>query len=358
ASIPRCPGGATTFTQAKHLVWPAPKAPGAAAKNPAAEQKDKHPNRLIEEKSPYLLQHAYNPVDWFPWGGEAFEKARRENKLIFLSIGYSTCFWCHQMERHVFENEELALLMNRYFISIKVDREERPDVDRVYMSALQSMTGGGGWPMSMFLTPDLKPFYGATYIPPEQFRKLIEKIPEVWTTAPESIRQPSRQIAESLKQQTVAEGAGVALEKSILAKGFDQFRQAYDKQYAGFGNGPKFPRPATFNFLLRYYHRFGDKEALQMTLETLRRMAESGMYDHIGGGFHRYTVDSQWRVPHFEKMLYDQAQLVSSYLDAYQITRDEFYASIARETLGYALRDMTSKEGSFYSAEDAESAVD
>ncbi|MCI0387855.1 MAG: thioredoxin domain-containing protein [Acidobacteria bacterium] len=323
-----------------------------------ASQKDKRPNRLIEEKSPYLLQHAYNPVDWFPWGEEAFEKARKENKLIFLSIGYSTCFWCHQMERHVFENEDLAAMMNRYFVSIKVDREERPDVDRVYMSALQAMTGGGGWPMSMFLTPDLKPFYGATYIPPEQFRKLIDKIYEVWTTDPESIRQPSHRLTESLKQQTGAEGDSVALEKSIGAKGFDQFRQTYDRQYAGFGKGPKFPHPATFNFLLRYYYRFGEKEALQMTLQTLRRMAESGMYDHIGGGFHRYSVDGQWRVPHFEKMLYDQAQLVCSYLDAYQITRDEFYASIARETLGYVAREMTGKEGGFYSAEDAESAVD
>ncbi len=349
---------ALALRQAKDPSLAAPQGPDATLRKTAAEPKDKHPNRLIKEKSPYLLQHAYNPVDWFPWGEEAFERARKENKLIFLSVGYSTCFWCHQMERDVFENEELASIMNRYFVSIKVDREERPDVDRVYMSALESMTGGGGWPMSMFLTPDLNPFYGAIYIPPDQFRKLLDKIHEAWTTDPESIRQPSRQLTEFLKRQTVAEGAGVALEKSILAKGFDQFRQMYDRQFAGFGEGPKFPRPATFNFLLRYWRRFGEKEALQMTLETLRRMAESGMYDHIGGGFHRYSVDGQWRTPHFEKMLYDQAQLVSSYLDAYQITRDEFYASVARETLAYVLRDMIGKEGGFYSAEDAESAED
>ncbi len=350
--------GAVAFRATKAVPSPTPQDATATQKENAAVRKGKRPNRLVNEKSPYLLQHAYNPVDWFPWGEEAFEKARKEGKVIFLSIGYSTCFWCHQMERHVFENEELAALMNRYFVSIKVDREERPDVDRVYMSALQAMTGGGGWPMSMFLTPDFKPFHGATYIPPEQFRKLIDKIHEVWTTDPESIRQPSLKITEFLKQQTIAEGAGAALEKSILAKGFEQFRQTYDRQYAGFGKGPKFPRPVTFNFLLRYYHRFGEKEALQMTLETLRRMAESGMYDHLGGGFHRYSVDGQWRVPHFEKMLYDQAQLVCSYLDAYQITRDEFYASVARETLNYALREMTDKEGAFYSAEDAESAND
>ena len=349
--------GALAFRPAKDPLA-ASQAPGAAARKVATEPKDKRPNRLIKEKSPYLLQHAFNPVDWYPWGDEAFAKARQENKLIFLSIGYSTCFWCHQMERQVFENEELAELMNKYFVSIKVDREERPDVDRVYMSALQAMTGGGGWPMSMFLTPDLKPFYGATFIPPEQFRRLSDKIHEVWKTDPESIRQPGLQLAEFLKRQTIVEADGAKLEKAILTKGFDQFRQTYDPQYAGFGKGPKFPRPAAFNFLLRYYYRFGNQEALQMTLATLRKMAQSGMYDHLGGGFHRYSVDGQWRVPHFEKMLYDQAQLVCSYLDAYQITHDESFAAIARETLNYALREMTDKEGGFYSAEDAESAND
>ena len=327
-------------------------------KESAAAHKNKRPNRLIKEKSPYLLQHAYNPVDWFPWGDEAFTKARRENKLIFLSIGYSTCYWCHQMERDVFEKEELAELMNRYFVSIKVDREERPDVDRVYMSALLAMTGNGGWPMSMFLTPDLKPFYGATYIPPDQFRSFIDKIHEVWKTNPENILEPSLKITEALKLEATTEGDRIKLEKSILTRAFDKISQSYDKQYAGFGSGPKFPRPVRFNFLLRYYARFGEKGALQMTLETLRKMAESGVYDHLGGGFHRYSVDGQWRVPHFEKMLYDQAQMVCSYLDAYQITRDEFYAAIARQTLNYLMRDMSNKEGGFYSAEDAESILD
>jgi uncharacterized protein len=331
---------------------------GLQQKDSRAEAKTKHPNRLIKEKSPYLLQHAYNPVDWFPWGEEAFKKARSENKLIFLSIGYSTCFWCHQMERDVFEKEELAELMNRYFVSIKVDREERPDVDRVYMSALVAMTGNGGWPMSMFLTPDLKPFYGATYIPPDEFRSFIDKIHEVWKTRPQNILEPSLKITEALKLEATTEGDRIKLEKSILTRAFDQISQTYDKQYAGFGDGPKFPRPVRFNLLLRYYSRFGEKAALQMTLETLGKMAESGIYDHLGGGFHRYSVDGQWRVPHFEKMLYDQAQLVRSYLDAYQITRDEFYAAIARQTLDYITREMSGKEGGFYSAEDAESVVD
>lgn len=319
---------------------------------------EKRYNRLKSEKSPYLLHHAYNPVDWFPWGQEAFDKARKENKLIFLSIGYSTCYWCHVMERQIFENEELAALMNQYFVSIKVDREERPDVDRVYMSALIAMTRSGGWPMTLFLTPGLKPFYGATYIPPKEFRRIIIRVHEVWTSTPDEIRQSGQQLVDRLKRQTLVESASTAIDKSILTKGYEQLRQAYDKQYAGFGRGPKFPRPATFNFLLRYYHRFGEQEALQITLATLRKMAEGGVHDHLGGGFHRYSVDGQWRVPHFEKMLYDQAQLASSYLDAYQITHDEIYASIAREILGYVLREMTDKDGGFYSAQDAESALD
>jgi hypothetical protein len=321
-------------------------------------QKGKKPNRLINEKSPYLLQHAFNPVDWHAWGEAAFEKARQEHKPIFLSIGYSTCFWCHVMERQVFENEEIATVMNKYLVSIKVDREERPDVDRIYMSALQAMTGGGGWPMSMFLTPDLKPFYGATFIPPNQFRQLIERIHEVWTNEPQKIFESSQRLTEFITQRAVVETANIELEKSVLTRGFEQFRQSYDQQHAGFGGGPKFPRPVAFNFLLRYYSRFGEPEALQMTLATLRKMAEGGLYDHLGGGFHRYSVDGQWRVPHFEKMLYDQAQLVCSYLDAHQITHEEFYASIARETLAYVLRNMTDSEGGFYSAEDAESAPD
>ncbi len=318
----------------------------------------KKPNRLIREKSPYLLQHAFNPVDWYPWGQEAFQRARKENKPIFLSIGYSTCYWCHVMEREVFEDEEIAALMNEYFVNIKVDREERPDVDRVYMTALLALTGSGGWPMSMFLTPDLKPFYGATYIPPERFRSLIERIHQLWITEPEKILTSSERLTEFLKQRAVVSGRHVALNETILTKGFEAFHEQYDEQYGGFGVKPKFPRPATFYFLLRYSHRFNEPRALHMTLSTLRRMAQSGIYDHLGGGFHRYAVDRAWRVPHFEKMLYDQAQLVCAYLEAYQITHDEFYASVARDILRYVRQHLTSENGGFYSAEDAESALD
>ncbi|MCI0490547.1 MAG: DUF255 domain-containing protein, partial [Blastocatellia bacterium] len=284
-------------------------APSVKEQDASPEKKQKHTNRLINEKSPYLLQHAHNPVDWYAWGEEAFEKARKENKLIFLSIGYSTCYWCHVMEREVFENEEIAALMNQHVVSIKVDREERPDVDRIYMAALQTMTrGSGGWPMSMFLTPDLKPFYGATYVPADGFKNMLTQIQKIWTTEPDRINQSGQSLTEFLKQNMVIEPAAVVMEKSLLTRGYEQFRQSYDKEHAGFGGGPKFPRPAVFDFLFRYHHRTGEREALDMSLATLRRMAEGGMYDHLGGGFHRYSVDGEWRVPLFEMMLYDQAQ--------------------------------------------------
>ncbi|MCH8068658.1 MAG: thioredoxin domain-containing protein, partial [Candidatus Marinimicrobia bacterium] len=322
------------------------------------------PNRLINEKSPYLLQHAFNPVDWHPWGEEAFEKARKEDKPIFLSIGYSTCYWCHVMEREVFENESIAALMNKYVVSIKVDREERPDVDRVYMAALHAMGSRGGWPMSLFLTPDLKPFYGATYIPPTAkygqpgFPDLLTRIHEVWTTNRQEILNSSRKIGDLLKQQSDPQVKATRAGKVALQRGFDSYSRSYDLTNAGFGGAPKFPRPVSFNFLLRYYSRTGEKKALDMSLETLKRMAKGGMYDHIGGGFHRYATDARWHVPHFEKMLYDQAQLVISYLEAYQITHAKFYAYVARDILAYVKRNMTHPDGRFYSAEDAESAVD
>jgi uncharacterized protein YyaL (SSP411 family) len=321
-------------------------------------RKGKKPNRLVHEKSPYLLQHAFNPVDWHPWGEEAFARARKENKLIFLSVGYSSCYWCHVMERQVFENEEIAPLVNKYFVNVKVDREERPDVDRIYMNALQTLTGGGGWPMSLFLTPDLKPFFGRSYIPPERFRELIDEIHKIWTADPGKILQSSREITEVLKLSSVVAKTGVEPEKSILRTAYEQFQRSFDPLYGGFGGRPKFPRPVTLNFLLRYHSRFNQAEALRMVLATLQKMRAGGIYDHLGGGFHRYSVDGQWRVPHFEKMLYDQALLVSSYLDAYQITRDLDYAATARETLTYVLGVMTGPEGGFYSAEDAESPVD
>ena len=327
-----------------------------------------HTNRLIDEKSPYLLQHAHNPVDWYPWGPEAFEKAHRENKPIFLSIGYSTCHWCHVMERESFENEAIAALMNRHFVAIKVDREERPDVDRIYMAFVQATTGGGGWPMSVWLTPELKPFYGGTYFPPEQryghpgFPMVLERVAEAWREDRDRIEESSRQAVEQLtKQSAVASaGPGSALrpDKDTLDACFYVFRRSFDARYGGFGEAPKFPRPVALNFLLRYYARTKNREALDMVAATLREMAKGGMYDQLGGGFHRYSVDERWFVPHFEKMLYDQAQLAVSYLEAFQITGDTSYGQTARGILDYVLRDMRDAGGGFYSAEDADSVID
>ena len=315
-------------------------------------------NRLIQEKSPYLLQHAYNPVDWYPWGEEAFRLAREGNRPIFLSVGYSTCYWCHVMERKVFEDPGIADLMNRYFVNIKVDREERPDVDRIYMSALLALTGSGGWPMSMFLTPELEPFFGRTYVPPDTFRSLIGRIHEVWVKHPDDIAEAGRQLTELLREQSRVDSEDAPVEASILKQGYESIRAGYDETYGGFGRGNKFPRPVVFNFLLRYHRRETESRAREMTLTTLDRMAASGIFDHLEGGFHRYSVDRQWRVPHFEKMLYDQAQLVNSYLEAYQLTRNPLFASAVRRTLDYVSRRLTHPSGGFYSAEDAESAPD
>ena len=325
---------------------------------------EKKPNRLIHEKSPYLLQHARNPVDWFPWGEEAFRKAHQENKPIFLSIGYSTCYWCHVMEREVFEDEDIARLMNETLVCIKVDREERPDVDRIYMAAVQAINGNGGWPMSLFLTPDRKPFFGATYIPPETrygrpgFPEIVNKISELWSTDRQKLLDTGDQLTQFLRSVPSDPGAGFQIDHSLTDRAFQRFQQAFDLHFGGFGNGTKFPRPSAFNFLLRYYYRTKNPTALEMVLTTLRAMAAGGINDHLGGGFHRYSVDEQWRVPHFEKMLYDQAQLAVSYLEAYQITHEEEYAETARSILAYVLRDLTDPAGGFYSAEDAESAPD
>ena len=245
-------------------------------------------NRLIQEKSPYLLQHAYNPVDWYPWGEEAFRLAREENRPIFLSVGYSTCYWCHVMEREVFENPGIADLMNRYFVNIKVDREERPDVDRIYMSALLALTGSGGWPMSMFLTPELEPFFGRTYVPPDTFRALIDRIHEVWVKHPDDIAKSGRQLTEFLREQARVEAGDAPVGVSILKQGYESIRAGYDETYGGFGRGNKFPRPVVFNFLLRYHRREAESRSLEMTLTTLKRMATSGIFDHLEGGFHRY----------------------------------------------------------------------
>ena len=330
-------------------------------------QQGKRANRLINEKSPYLLQHAFNPVDWYPWGEEAFEKARHEDKPIFLSVGYSTCHWCHVMEHESFEDSSIAALMNEYFVCIKVDREERPDVDKVYMTAVQAMTGSGGWPMSVWLTHDLTPFFGGTYFPPTTrygragFPDVLKRIHEVWVNDREKLYESAQQMSLMLKQYADVQsssGAGTGVDETMLRNAYEQFRSSYDSQHGGFGGAPKFPRPSVFNFLLRNYRRNSVNDALEMSLHTLRQMACGGMYDQIGGGFHRYSVDEQWRVPHFEKMLYDQAQLVASYVDAYQMSGDEFFGGIAREVLEYVQRDMTDPSGGFYSAEDADSAPD
>jgi uncharacterized protein YyaL (SSP411 family) len=326
------------------------------------------PNRLSREKSPYLLQHADNPVDWLPWGEEAFAKARNESKPIFLSIGYSTCHWCHVMAHESFENAEVAAVMNREFVNIKVDREERPDVDRVYMTFVQATTGGGGWPMSVWLTPELKPFVGGTYFPPEDrwgqpgFPKVLERIAAAWKQNREQISEQGTKIISALEQSVTAVGeAGPKLGRKTLEAAYQQIARSYDAHEGGFGVAPKFPRPVTLNFLARVYARNpksdSGKHALEMDLFTLRKMACGGMHDHIGGGFHRYSVDAYWHVPHFEKMLYDQAQLAVAYLEAFQITRDPLFETVARDTLDYVRRDMTAKSGGFFSAEDADSEI-
>jgi uncharacterized protein YyaL (SSP411 family) len=295
----------------------------------------------------------------------AFEKARREDKPIFLSIGYSTCHWCHVMERESFESPAIAAILNQSFVPVKVDREERPDVDHIYMMYVQAATGSGGWPMSVFLTPGRMPFFGGTYFAPDDrygrpgFGAVLERIAEAWKTQHDKILESSSNVMEQLKlhSESVA-GGNAALSKNTLDACFQYFRRTYDAAHGGFGDSPKFPRPVVLNFLLRYHHSSGRLEALDMPLHTLRAMADGGMHDQLGGGFHRYSVDERWFVPHFEKMLYDQAQLAISYIEAYQITHDPFYAAIARATLDYVLRDMTHPDGGFYSAEDADSVID
>ncbi len=315
-------------------------------------------NRLIHEKSPYLLQHARNPVDWYPWGQEAFREARRKSKPIFLSVGYSTCHWCHVMERESFSNPQIAAIMNQHFVSIKVDREERPDVDSVYMAFVQATTGSGGWPMSVFVTPELQPFFGGTYFPPKTFENLLLRVAEEWKDNRAEILTSAGRFTDQLKAfgNVQVEGS-LKLEKELLDRTYAWYSTNYDSAQGGFGAAPKFPRPVNFNFLLRYHARTGQKKALEMTTLTLGKMAQGGIHDHIGGGFHRYSTDNQWFLPHFEKMLYDQAQLAVSYLEAYQISGDPFLREVAVDILDYVLRDMTGEEGGFYSAEDADSPV-
>jgi len=346
----------------------------------------KHTNRLAREKSPYLLQHAHNPVDWFAWSDEAFEKARVENRPIFLSIGYSTCHWCHVMERESFEDEKIAAFLNPHFVSIKVDREERPDVDKIYMTFVQATTGSGGWPLNVFLTPGLKPFFGGTYFPPDNrsgrpgFLQLLRQIHQVWQTRRGEIAGSADEIHARLEAAATNANAGDLLPTpEALKNAGDSFKRMFDPRHGGFGGAPKFPQPGMPSLLLRCARRFHDDEAARMVLHTCDRMAAGGIHDQLGGGFARYSVDAGWRVPHFEKMLYDNAQLAQLYLDAHLVAENKRsdgmvekrndektstpalqhsntpFADTARDILNYVLRDMTHPDGGFYSAEDADS---
>ena len=320
-----------------------------------------HTNRLAQETSPYLRQHAHNPVDWYPWGGEALDRARREDKPVLLSVGYSACHWCHVMERESFENEEIAALMNRLFVNIKVDREERPDVDQIYMQAVQSMTGRGGWPMTVFLTPEGVPFYGGTYFPPVDrhgmpaFPRVLQAIADAYQSRRGEVVESGRQLLDSMRQAEHLRRSGSLLTDEILFGAYQGFSQEFDERDGGFGGAPKFPQPMNWEFMLRFWRRTNNARALDMTRVTLTRMARGGMYDQLGGGFHRYSVDAHWVVPHFEKMLYDNAQLASLYLHGWLATGDAEYRRIAEETLDYIAREMTHERGGFFSAQDADS---
>ncbi len=318
----------------------------------------KTPNRLIEEKSPYLLEHALNPVRWYSWGKEALVKAKNDNKPIFLSIGYSTCHWCHQLAKESFEDEKTAAFINKNFLPIKVDREERPEIDAYYMKAVQAMTGGGGWPLSVFLTPDLKPFYGGTYFPPEprygmpSFMQVLEFVSNLWKDKRDEVTANSTRVLEAIAPSVGAKSA--ELQASVLDEGYSSLISSFDPERGGFGGAPKFPLPGTLGFLLRYHHRTGKELALKAVLKTLDEMMAGGIRDHVGGGFHRYSTDRVWLVPHFEKMLYDNALLAKVYAEAYQITRKPEYAEVVKETLSWVTGEMKDEQRGFYSAQDAD----
>ncbi len=320
---------------------------------------NKKPNSLINQKSPYLLQHAYNPVYWFTWQEEAFNKAEKEDKPVFLSIGYSTCHWCHVMEHESFEDEEIAGMMNDAFISIKVDREERPDIDGIYMTVCQMLTGGGGWPLTIIMTPDKKPFFAGTYFPKQSrfgrigMTELIPRIKDLWETKREDIVKSANEITTALQTNTA--GEKFHLDDKIFESAYSYFKNSYDDHNGGFGNAPKFPTPHNLMFLLRYWKRKNDDHSLKMASATLKKMRLGGIYDHAGYGFHRYSTDTKWLVPHFEKMLYDQAMLCMAYTEAYSAAGDKIFKNTAEEILEYVMRDLTSPEGGFFSAEDADS---
>ena len=321
----------------------------------------KHTNRLIDETSPYLLQHAHNPVDWYGWNEEALAAARAQNRPIFLSIGYSACHWCHVMERESFEDEPTAAMMNDLFVNIKVDREERPDLDAIYMEAVQAMTQHGGWPMSVFLMPDGQPFYGGTYFPPEprhgmpSFRQVLSSVSDAYQNRGEQVREQAQKLTEMLARTATLTPNDQDLSTTILDEAVSNLQQYFDEYEGGFGSQPKFPQPMTQDFAMSQYARIGDPDTLYMAELTLQKMAQGGIYDQIGGGFHRYSVDAVWLVPHFEKMLYDNAQLLRSNLQAWQITQLPLYKRVINETIDYTLREMTSPEGGFYSTQDADS---
>jgi len=321
---------------------------------------ERHANRLAHETSPYLLQHAHNPVDWYPWGPEALELARREDRPILLSIGYAACHWCHVMERESFEDPETAALMNEHFVSIKVDREERPDLDAIYMDAVQAMTGHGGWPLTAFLTPEGEPFYAGTYFPSEDrhgmpaFRKVLAAIAEAWEHQRNEAVTQARRVVEAIGRASAMEASRDPLSEELLHGAMTALRRSFDERWGGFGGAPKFPQPMTLELLLRLHLR-GELDVLEMLTTTLERMASGGMYDQLGGGFHRYSTDAMWHVPHFEKMLYDNAQLVRLYVRAWQVTREDRYRRIATETCEYLLREMQHPEGGFFSSQDADS---
>ncbi|HSB06477.1 MAG TPA: thioredoxin domain-containing protein, partial [Thermodesulfobacteriota bacterium] len=325
------------------------------------EKEQRHTNRLFHETSPYLLQHAHNPVDWYPWGEEAISRAKKEDKPILLSIGYSSCHWCHVMEKESFENEAIAKIMNERFINIKVDREERPDLDEVYMNAVQVMTGSGGWPMTVFLTSSLVPFHAGTYFPPEDrggmpgFPKVLVTISEYYRTHREEVGKVAAQMKDALHQIVEIVPSRESMDEKILSNAFETLDRQFDPSFGGFGGAPKFPGSMALSFLLRFWKRTGTKKALEMVEITLEKMANGGIYDHLGGGFHRYSVDDRWLIPHFEKMLYDNALLSRTYFEAYQATRKERYRTVGEEILNYVLREMKSPGGGFYSTQDADS---
>jgi uncharacterized protein YyaL (SSP411 family) len=318
-------------------------------------------NRLVHETSPYLRQHARNPVDWYPWGPEALEAAKKLDRPIFLSIGYSACHWCHVMEHESFEDEAIAAVMNAHFICIKVDREERPDLDQIYMNAVQLMTRRGGWPMSVFLTPDLKPFFGGTYWPPQSrmgmpgFHEILLKVHEAWVSRRSELNHSAEELTAAVRQIAAASGERSSLDESLLKRAMQRMVSMADRRHGGFGGAPKFPHSMDLRLLLRCHRRFGDPDALAVSRLTLDKMASGGIYDHLGGGFHRYSTDERWLAPHFEKMLYDNALLVPAYLEAFQTTGEADYARVVRETLDYVLREMTQPAGGFYSTQDADS---